>query len=295
MTGVTENPSDPQRDTDRRHFRERTALLGSFSAHDLMPARDDAGGTTDAGLQDFLLEECSRITTSHGRRWCLSAGPRAWTLDALRTREELLAAARAAPGTEADPARAWAERLLQHGRPPSPDGQSYGELYTALTVVGWFEDAPRARAQLARDGVVLPDTGTIGQALGRARLLQPLHALVDPGFTGRAGELAWLGALLDEPRDGGRDTANQWAFVHGPGGVGKSTLLARFVLDRLDDGHVPPTPCLYLTFDRHDLVAERPLTLVAEAVRQLGLLHPRSPSTRASWSGSWRAPSPPTG
>ncbi|MFJ3548432.1 hypothetical protein [Streptomyces sp. NPDC090114] len=274
---MTENPSDPQEDPDdpgRRHFRERTALLGSFSAHDLMSLPDDAAGTADAGLQDFLLEECSRITTSHGRRWCLSAGPRARTLDALRTRERLLAAARAVPGTEADPARAWAERLLLHGRPPLPAGQSYGELYTALTVVGWFEDAPRARARLALDGVALPDAGTIEQALGRARLLQPLHALVDSGFTGRAGELAWLGALLDEPPDGGRDTANHWAFVHGPGGVGKSTLLARFVLDRLDDGPAPPTPCLYLTFDRHDLVAERPLTLVAEAVRQLGLLHP---------------------
>ncbi len=296
VSGVVRTPPTPpgtQSADDRRPFREQTVLLGSFSAHDLVSPQGDEGTTDDVGLQDFLLEECTRITTSRGRRWCLMSGPRARTLEELCTRDGLLAAARAAPDTDGDPARAWIERLLLDGHPPPPAGQHLDELYTALTVVGWFEDAPLARERLAQDGVALPDARDIEQAMDRARLLQPLYALADAGFTGRAEELNWLGTLLDEKPDGGlphsesppRDhTADPWAFVHGPGGVGKSTLVARFVLDRLDGprhkfhGRPPqeylPTLCLYLTFDRYDLVAERPLTLVAEAVRQIGLLHP---------------------
>ncbi|UUU27369.1 lipase/acyltransferase domain-containing protein [Streptomyces sp. DSM 40750] len=318
---------------DRRTFRERTVLLGSFTAHDLVPPEDDETATHSAALQDFLLEDCSRITTSRGRRWCLAPGPRARTLDDLSTRDRLLAAARSASDIGEDPARAWTERLLLGADRPLAE-QSFDELYTGLTVVGWFKEAPRARDQLARDGVVLPDPDDIEHAIGRARLLQPLCALADAKFTGRTDELAWLSAHLGEAPDNNRpdsadpekwqrgDAPGSWAFVHGPGGVGKSTLVARFVLDRIDgygrvahgfaaddgrpqaaadvaaadrgnaggrppadvgapddDGRqsaqgLRPMPCLYLTFDRHDLVAERPLTLVAEAVRQLGLLFP---------------------
>ncbi|WP_437029958.1 lipase/acyltransferase domain-containing protein [Streptomyces sp. enrichment culture] len=316
MTGTPPGGGVPERTAaDRHSLRERTVLLGSFTARDLAGPRE-----ADAALQDFLLEDCLRITTSRGRRWCLDRDVRARTLDELGTRDRLLSAAVAAPDA-GDPARAWSERLLRRAAPPL-SAQGYDELYTALTVVGWFEDAPRARAGLAREGVVLPEPHAVERAMGRARLLQPLHALADATFTGRRDELARLDALLDGPgtppggtRDpaggrGGRaeDAADgpsavpgrgasrggahgRWLFVQGPGGVGKSTLLARFVLDR-DAGSRRPahrapgrTPCLYLTFDRHDLVAVRPLTLAAEVVRQLGLLYPEFAREAAELAG----------
>ncbi|MBJ6616649.1 hypothetical protein H4K38_28355 [Streptomyces sp. I3(2020)] len=78
MSGVVRTPPTPpgtQSVDDRRPFREQTVLLGSFSAHDLVSPQGDEGTTDDVGLQDFLLEECTRITTSRGRRWCLMSGP----------------------------------------------------------------------------------------------------------------------------------------------------------------------------------------------------------------------------
>ncbi|MFJ3670234.1 hypothetical protein ACIPSE_27645 [Streptomyces sp. NPDC090106] len=290
---------------ERDAFRERTLFLGSFAAQDLVPEGDhDAARSGDAALQDFLLDECTRITTSQGRRWCLTDRTRTLTLERLRTRESLLAAARAAPVGD-DPARTWAERLLRGGNPPLAE-QGFEELYTALTVVGWFRDAPRAQEALAQEGVLLPDLADVESAVKRARLFQPLRALADR-FTGRTTELAWLSATFDGAGFDGASASGPpgaplresdrehetWAFVHGPGGVGKSTLLARFVLDGIDgidgiggprnrpagpDGRQRPStrrsPRFYLTFDRQDLLAERPLTLIAECVRQLGLLHP---------------------
>ncbi|MFJ5776395.1 hypothetical protein [Streptomyces sp. NPDC093094] len=318
MTGTPAGPDRPHGDDGRRCLRERTALLSSFAAHDLT---EDGSGPRGAALEDFLLEDCARTMTSAGRRWSLAPAPRARTLDGLHTRDRLLTAATSAPGGAEDPACVWAVRLLRGTAPPL-SGQSFDELYTALSVVGWFQDAPLARERLALDGVALPRREDIERALGRARLLQPLHALTGTRFAGRVRELAWLSARLDDGADGSRPAQQGSSavrvFVHGPGGVGKSTLVARFVLEHtdgrpgpagrppVDDGEpsagagvgtgapsapAPPgpgqtprpaaMPCLYLTFDRHDLVPERPLTLVAEAVRQLGLLHPRfTPLTR---------------
>ncbi|WP_328505602.1 lipase/acyltransferase domain-containing protein [Streptomyces sp. NBC_00391] len=300
MTSTPNGDTEQAPARERDAFRERTVLLGSFAAQDLEPDGDHETAGPSAALQDFLLDECTRVSTPLGRRWRMAEGSRTLTLERLRTRKRLLAAARNAPRGD-DPACAWAERLLRGGNPPLEE-QSFEELYTALTVVGWFRDAPLSRKALVHDGVRLPDLNDLESAVKRARLFQPLHALADARFTGRTTELAALDAIFDGAPDTsdsapvpasalsvGSQELSTWAFVHGPGGVGKSTLLARFVLDRLDgrrsapvDSQAPsqdrerpgPSPCFYLTFDRHDLVAERPLTLVAESVRQLGLLRP---------------------
>ena len=58
--------------------------------------------------------------------------------------------------------------------------------------------------------------------------------------------------------------------IYGPGGMGKSALIARFIWEHAT---IPDArfPFVYLDFDRVSLRADEPLTLLAEAVRQLGL------------------------
>ncbi len=58
--------------------------------------------------------------------------------------------------------------------------------------------------------------------------------------------------------------------IIGPGGVGKSSLLARAVLAASDRPNPPVV--VYLTFDRPELRADHPLTLIAEATRQLSAI-----------------------
>ncbi|MEU0074215.1 AAA family ATPase [Streptomyces sp. NPDC006332] len=283
----TSGRADPYEPSDdRRALRERTALIGSFAAGDLLPrGAEDADPGPE--LRDFLIEECDRVTTPDGRRWSLDPRVRARTLDSLGTPEKLLGALTSAPRAGRDSARDWVQRLLARTNPPL-DEQSFEDLYAALTVVGWFEDAPHAREALARSATPLPGLDEIQHGIKRARLLQPLRTLADATFTGRTSELAVLNQLTDvSPGDTRRpDGAYEdlsatgrapWLIVHGPGGVGKSTLVARFVLDHTDRPAAAPggrMPCVYLSFDRHDLVPDRPLTLIAESVRQLGLLRP---------------------
>ena len=55
-------------------------------------------------------------------------------------------------------------------------------------------------------------------------------------------------------------------FVYGPGGVGKSSLLARFVLDQSGD---PAVQVAYIDIDRPTIRPDRPATLLIDIISQL--------------------------
>ncbi|AMW13729.1 hypothetical protein A4E84_32000 [Streptomyces qaidamensis] len=253
-------------------LREKTALVSAFDAAEL---EEDGPGehTAEAALREFLSHDCERVTTRQGRRWRLLPAARTTTLERLGTPDRLLAALRSGAGTGQDTARDCAERLLTGTARPLGELR-LEELHAALTVAGWLDDAPRARAALAARSLTLPGTQDISRHIELARLFQPLDALADATFCGRERELGELARHVRTGADGppGRPP---WLLIHGPGGVGKSTLVARFVLDgvtRARPSH--GRPYAYLPFDRTDLVPEQPLTVLGEMLRQLPILLP---------------------
>ena len=68
---------------------------------------------------------------------------------------------------------------------------------------------------------------------------------------------------------------------------GKSALVARFILEHAKAHEADRFPFAYLDFDRPDISLDEPLTLLAEAVRQLGVEYPDSRENcerlRAGW------------
>ncbi|MGW6454949.1 ATP-binding protein [Streptomyces sp. NPDC055078] len=62
-------------------------------------------------------------------------------------------------------------------------------------------------------------------------------------------------------------------IIRGPGGMGKSTLLAAFLLDSIH-GHGTGFPFAYIDFERPTLSIQEPATLIAEMARQLGIQYP---------------------
>ncbi|WP_236245717.1 AAA family ATPase [Streptomyces sp. CC210A] len=86
----------------------------------------------------------------------------------------------------------------------------------------------------------LPDPAAVRRELELARLLEPLERLVRVPFVGRERELAELRRYATGPQAAapGRGPAPP-LLVHGAGGMGKSTLLAHFVLDALAPAGVP--------------------------------------------------------
>jgi hypothetical protein len=150
----------------------------------------------------------------------------------------------------------------------------------------------------------LPDVIACRRAVERAELLEPLRILIGAAggwdgrpegdrFVGRASELATLRAFVDElaseglvemgARALGRATrvasrlVNQRAegplVIVGGGGLGKSTLMAKFVLDHaLAPGR--PFPFAYLDFDRAALQPREGRKLLVEVARQVALQFP---------------------
>lgn len=252
---------------DRWEYREAATLLGSFDSQSLRPRSPVKPDT----LRGFLVEDCERVTTARGNRWRLRPEVRAATLRRLGTPQRMLRTLTQEAADPVDVTRAMAAAHLA-GTAPDLDRQTVAQLYGTAEAIGW----------LAPAGVTMPPESEVRRRLGRAMLLDPLRALAGDGFVGRGPELRRLTGYVGFHHGRVTEVLQRVLHlgeapplvIHGPGGVGKSTLVARFILDHADLGPDGSLPFAYLSFDRTDLVPQQPLTLLAEAVRQLALLYP---------------------
>ncbi|MFG2093371.1 ATP-binding protein [Streptomyces sp. NPDC048612] len=257
----------------RRAYREAACLLSRFDPQRLrLPGA--AATTGDAVLE--LVDDCTTLGTQDRAGWSLKSEVREAALRGLagpgaarRALECQLGQLPPEPGPE----RFCLDYLA--GRPPTTDRLTTDELADALQAVLWLSRVPGVTG--------LPDTAELQLTLERARLLEPLERLVRSPFQGRARELAELREYVDpsggaaaagaEPDGRRRPGPVPPLVVHGPGGMGKTTLLAKFVLDSVHD----PAGCFpfaYIDFERPTLSIQEPLTLIAEAARQLGIQFP---------------------
>ncbi|MEU2391153.1 ATP-binding protein [Streptomyces sp. NPDC007369] len=261
-------PAVPVPDTGRG-YREAACLLTGFDPAKLrLPGEADSTG--GAGLA--LVQDCTVLTLHPAPRWALKEEVREATLRGLAGPE----AARRALEANLDqvPEGSGPERIaLAHlSRDPSalqsPDTGDSGDaedadvLADTLQAALWLSLIPGATG--------VPDPGQVQLRLDRARLLQPLRHLVENPFCGRAAELEELRAYA---LDTGGPVEQPPLLIHGLAGIGKSTLLATFLLDIRDD--VPGGfPFAYIDFERPTLSVHEPATLIAEAARQLGIQYP---------------------
>ncbi|MGP6089602.1 AAA family ATPase [Antarctobacter jejuensis] len=121
-----------------------------------------------------------------------------------------------------------------------------------------------AEALLWVEGILpdLPDRDAILQELAAARLVEPLRELVGGPFAGREALLGRMYAYFREPLD-----VDNILYLHGVGGTGKSTTLAKFAMDLRERGTIDLIA--YLNFDRATLDVREPLTVLREMVVQI--------------------------
>jgi cellulose synthase operon protein C len=258
----------------RLEFREAAAVLTSFDPATLQPVHGSAE-LSEAFAE--LVEDAVVVEKPPGRsRWTLLASIRRQALESLGTRQRMLQALEANP----DRPKTTAQRILEdyiRGDPPSPDHQSLGQLQAALQAVRWL-------AGIIAD---LPDPRDLRRRLEVLRLYAPFEKLAGKHFGGRTKELQQLrdyvellppqrirGALNRQLRRWAGLQARAPLVVYGPGGVGKSTLVAKLVLDHARPGNELRIPFAYLDFDDSKLVIEEPATLLIEALRQLAIQYP---------------------
>ncbi len=191
------------------------------------------------------------------------------------------------------------------------------QLLINQRVVEWVYGLP---------GVTVPSPEDVKYQLAKETLLQPFRHLTGEWkdgkfvstFKGREEELSRIYdylAVLPPPSLGGRlqrlvrrlsDTAwnvvnrmegHRPLLIHGLGGVGKSTLMAKILLDHLTETNPADRfPYAYLDCDLSSLSVLEPLTLLAEAARQLATQYPTSESAwneaRNLWLGKTTVGSP---
>jgi tetratricopeptide (TPR) repeat protein len=267
-------------DPSRWPFRQAAAVLSQFVPEELR-SFDTEGGPSTRGWPDFMLD-CEPASGRGGGWWRLREGLRREGLRRLGTRERIQAALKAnAPRPDDYVQRVFEQILAGGGRDLKLRHLPVEQLAAMVVVRDWLS------------GIVadVPSEAALREALVCADLLTPMRRLAgDNRFVGRGHELAelreYVGVMASDSLP---DRARRFALdryysdvklrppllIAGPGGVGKSALLARFILDHSGDMDSPDTlPFVYLDIDHAAIDPANPISLIVAAALQLAVEWP---------------------
>jgi hypothetical protein len=231
-------------------YRRAAAVLSTFSSEALRPVEKEYADDSDAVLD--LLEECERIPSATNEwRWMLKNSVRRQTLKGMGTREAIRHALQANSPRPDDTLQRMFEAYVAQTA-PQEEPQTVAELTATLQVLDWLEGI--------LDG--LPDRKGLTNRLEWQQLLQPFRQLVGDHFRGRTKELYRIRAFFRTTRRQRSIYQAKPLMIFGPGGVGKSTLLAKFILETVDEATIDNFAFCYWDFDRATLLPEEPVTLL---------------------------------
>lgn len=197
----------------------------------------------------LLLEDCGRVLAPDGvRHWAMDDAVRRFVV-AGATQEDLLGALDAVERRPED-SQQWAiEALVRGGGEVALEDLGLEQIRALASVCRWLDPATTA------------DTGrAIDKRLRLRELTGSLKAVASEHFTGRDRELFELTRIRHEGLSP--------VLIRGFGGIGKSALLARYILTAAE---VESTLFVYLNFNDVALDPRYPASLVLAIVRQLAL------------------------
>lgn len=268
-----QSPSDP----DRWAWAEAAAVTATFDPERLVPA----GHPRPEGRVAVLLESTPVRNAAGETHWLLAERVRVRALERLAERGALHAARAANERPSQEPLDAVLGELLQGTPPTRAELQDPDRLRAMLQVSAW----------LARTGIALPSTAMLRAALERATLIAPFRHLTRGFFAGREGALAALAAYVDGPDVDAQGGTPPPILIYGPGGMGKSALLAHFILAHSDRDTTRPEawrPFVYLDFDRPELDARDLAGVLLAIAQQIGPQVPQVQDAVNDLLARWR-------
>lgn len=269
-----------QRDADRQlaPYLNAAALLATFKLEGLQPDGHATQPRADALLE--LINRSRPVGDMRDDIWQLDEAQRRSALRRLSNRDSMRRARRANPGQGSGAIQQGIDLLIAADTPPRLDGMVLDQLLGLERALKWFE------------GVVepLPKAAELEARIERERQLAPMRKLLERGFVDRVPYLVQLADYVGvlPPASALRGVLRAYKYIaylidrrpplhlHGPGGIGKSALLAKFILEHADPDHAQPLPFVYLDFDRGTLDPRQPQTLLDEAIRQLLVQFPEA-------------------
>lgn len=265
----------------------RAAVVGTFTPGELIDGFDDSTEVSEALQQ--VLEKSAVVTADRQRKWILQPSTREAILDKLgESAVRILDTFRV---ELQDPLSLMLGQLLR-GSTPQAETLPASSLRTLVNAARWA-----ARAS----GIARKMLAIWQRQLQRRELLEPLQNLVGSHFTGRARELKMLRDYVDiVPPTGIFDGWSRWlsnalmsrpdrpVLMCGVGGIGKSTLVAQFILEHAAVSGERAFPFVYLDFDRSVLDPMNGLSMLAEAAHQLQAQFPVAAEALATFQASLR-------
>ncbi|MBM0104661.1 ATP-binding protein [Steroidobacter sp. S1-65] len=253
-------------------FLDAAAVLSTFELATLQPVDARANENRNEALIE-LTNFARPVQESNVDCWQLEESARRMGLRRLKDREGMRRARAVNVVHAPDPLQQALDTLIDSNDPIALGTLSLEQLLAFERATRWLE------------GILpnLPSRAQITADIERQRQLEPMRKLAGENFVDREDYLArltdYVGVLPPESTwqrfrrnvQYVRYLLHQRPPLHlfGPGGMGKSALLARFILQHAGDPSRPPMPFVYLDFDRGALDPRRPNTLLEDAIRQL--------------------------
>jgi hypothetical protein len=242
-------------ESDRRiePYLDAAAVLDTFSPGTLRPAGEP--GKLPPSEVAIALIDCARpVGPIVGDVWRLDEPVRRAALRRLGSRAAMRRARAANPASPTDPVQQGIDLLIHSDGELELDGLSLDQLLGVERAAGWFSETLSP----------LPPRAQLAGRIERERHLAPMRKIAGAGFVDRSGEREQLASYVGvlppgTPWQGVQRSVQHLQYLlkdrpplhlHGPGGVGKSALLARFILDHADPRAPQPLPFIYLDFDR---------------------------------------------
>ena len=252
---------------------EKAAVLSSYEPDDL---------EADPSAVRQVISDSIAVLRDEAVRFVLDPDVRRRVLQQLGSQKTM----RETLDSVEDPPRDQTQRAIEKvvaGERLVDSGSTVEWLRIAYQVLDWFTGIVPTKE--------LPES--VRARIDAIGYLERFEELVGPNFRGRDASLRELeeyvglsptqSSLFDKLL--GRATRGEVPalVICGPGGIGKSTLLAKFILD-----HVYDIPFVYANFDSPRVRAGDPKTILIEAARQLGIQFPDKTATISATRERWR-------
>jgi len=257
-------------DPRRRAYRQAAAVLHRFAPETLQPR---GGRQAGENPRLILFADVERVTGEAGEPlFLLKSNIRRETLAQLRTPEKMREQLAANPARIMTPLQQMWEQYLQSGSLPNLQKLRYAELANVYQIIEWMQGLDDS----------LPKSADVLELTRQKGVFATFEHLVDAQFTGRTKELQrlrdYIGALATVPSGaaGIYQQLRNWisgntkppVAVSGPGGIGKTALIGRLLLDHAQADRQARIPFAYLAFDQPSLRIETPFTILVEAASQ---------------------------
>lgn len=247
----------------RNAYLQAAAMLHIFSLATLRPVSIEARpGVASQALFDLTVPA---VGWAAENLRTLRLDVRRTALSRIRSRTTLKAALAANPDRLRTEPQSVLERWLNEGT-LDPRDLSVDETRALRLLAGWGLDRFKG----------FPKQDDVERAWIRKSVVAPFEKLGE-GFVGRRAELSALGELAGITPSSLRGWVRGFfsggtrrpIYLHGPGGVGKTALIARFLLDYFENPKAIHFPFVYLPFDDPSLDPSEPVSLVAASLPQI--------------------------